>query len=146
MYTTYCAANVYIFVYIFIGAPIIRIIQYIIVLIRWLLTLVVKLEKALNLDVFVEYKLPVLYFIWDFQYVFSVREVYNSALLLAYDYIVTQNKNNTDIIYLNIVVKDTAVTTLKNTYNFKRYIACLYGTTSWITGQLAWKNLTFKVL
>ena len=38
---------------------------------------------------------------------------HDSALSLAYDYIVTQNKNNTDIIYLNIVVKDTPVTFLK---------------------------------
>ena len=54
----------------------------------------------------------------------------NPAMVLAYGYIVTQNKNDTDIIYLNVVVKSIVVSTENNTYNFVQFIACLQGTTS----------------
>ena len=55
----------------------------------------------------------------------------DSALVLAYDYIVTRNKNITDIIYLNVVTKLIVGTTENNnTYNFVEYIAYLDITTS----------------
>ena len=48
--------------------------------------------------------------------------VINSFCLRAfiYQYIVIQTKNNTDLIYLNVVVKRIVRTTENNTYNFVR--------------------------
>ena len=54
----------------------------------------------------------------------------DSALLLGCEHIVTHNKNNSDIEYVDVAVKNIALTTEHNTYNSEKYIACLYRTTS----------------
>ena len=42
----------------------------------------------------------------------------DSALMLAYEHIVTQNKNNRNKIYLNVAMKTIVVTIGNITYNF----------------------------
>ena len=42
----------------------------------------------------------------------------NSTRVHAYEHIVTQNMNNTNIMYLNVVMKNIAGTIRNNTYNF----------------------------
>ena len=48
------------------------------------------------------------------------------SAMLTYEHIVTQNKNNTDIIHLNVLIKNIVEITGNNTYNFAELIACLY--------------------
>ena len=53
-----------------------------------------------------------------------------SALVLTYEHIVTQNKNNADMIYVNTVVKSIVGTTDNNTYNFHGSLHVLHKSTS----------------
>ena len=63
----------------------------------------------------------------------------DSTLALAYEHIITQNKHNTTITKLNVVIKNIVGTNENNTYNFEEQIAYLCTITSWITGYLVCK-------
>ena len=46
-----------------------------------------------------------------------IQEPTDAALVFGYEHIVTQNKNNTDVIQFNVVKKNIELTTKNNTYN-----------------------------
>ena len=48
----------------------------------------------------------------------TAQQQTDSGLLIPYEHIVTKNKNNTDIVYLNVAAKNISETTENNNYIF----------------------------